>query len=230
MAKNNIAFALDYSCANDALKSIEQLHPYIGYAKIGLELFIKEGYSIIEEVSKFGIDIFLDLKLHDIPETVERAVAIACSFGIKLLTIHTSGGPTMINRAVNRCNLEATGTQLLGVTVLTSINSKDLTLSGNYNSIENQVLSLARMAHNAGLSGFVSSPLEVLKLRQQFGKGVLLVTPGIRSLDVSDNDQKRISTPKTAIDNGADILVIGRQIRDSIDPVEAVKKILSEIE
>jgi orotidine-5'-phosphate decarboxylase len=202
----------------------------IGFAKVGLELFTRQGPDCVKQIRDAHIEVFLDLKLHDIPETVERAVAGACSLGAKLLTIHTSGGPTMIERAVKRCAAENTGLNLVGVTVLTSLDASDLAAVGVQSSPSDQALRLARMAWDVGLRAFVCSPHEVGSLRTALGPDAILVTPGIRLAGSATHDQKRAATPTRAILDGSNILVVGRPIRDAASPADVAKLIVSEID
>ncbi len=230
MPKNNLAFALDYPTLDQAVAQLPSLAPHIGFAKVGLELFTREGPDAVSQVRRFGIDVFLDLKLHDIPETVERAVANACALGASLLTIHTLGGPAMIERAVKRARTEETGLRLLGVTVLTSLDDSDMATLGITGTTETQATRLAKMAWNAGLHGFVCSPREVSSLRRALPSDALLVTPGIRPSGGEVHDQKRVATPKSAILDGANILVVGRPIRDAASPAEMAQQITREID
>lgn len=230
MPKESLAFALDYPTLADARPTLESLSGLIGFAKIGLELFTREGPSAVTQTRAAGIEVFLDLKLHDIPETVERAVAGAAALDARLLTIHCSGGPTMIARAVHRAATEASRLTLLGVTVLTSLDAHDLEAVGVQSSPSEQALRLARMAWNAGLRAFVCSPHEVGALRAALGPDAILVTPGIRPSGAVSHDQKRAATPRSAILDGADILVVGRPIRDAASPPQVAREILSEVD
>jgi orotidine-5'-phosphate decarboxylase len=230
MPKQNLAFALDYPRLADATPVLASLSSTIGFAKIGLELFTREGPDAVKRVRDAGVDVFLDLKLHDIPETVERAVASAAALGVRLLTIHCSGGTAMVQRAVTRCASEATGLQLLGVTVLTSLDASDLAAVGVQASPADQALRLARLAWSQGLRGFVCSPREVAALRSALGPDATLVTPGIRASGSDAHDQKRAATPASAIVDGADILVVGRPIRDAADPAAVAAQIVEEVD
>jgi orotidine-5'-phosphate decarboxylase len=194
--------------------------------KVGLELFVAEGPSAVRAIAAdTHLPIFLDLKLHDIPETVERAVARACALGVTLLTVHASGGPAMLERAAKRAEKEATGLTIVGVTVLTSLAAPDLEAMDVMGSPEAHALTLARMAQRAGVSAFVCSPREVRALREGLGKAAMLITPGIRlGADVGD-DQKRTDTPEGAMASGASAIVVGRPIRDAADPRLAAEAI-----
>lgn len=230
MPKDNLAFALDYPTLNEAHPVVRLLADCIGFAKIGLELFTREGPVAVKALQSAGIHVFLDLKLHDIPETVERAVASACALGVRLLTVHTAGGPAMIERAVARCTRENTGTVLVGVTVLTSLDASDLAAIGVTASPTEQVLRLARIGHAAGLTAFVCSAHELRTLRNEFGHATTLITPGIRPSGTTLHDQKRAATPASAIADGADILVVGRPIRDAPKPILVARQLVQEID
>ncbi len=230
MPKHNLAFALDFPNLHSAQSLLPRLAPFVGFAKIGLELFTREGPNAVRFAQQHGFDVFLDLKLHDIPETVERAVAAACALGVRLLTIHTSGGPAMIKRAVDRATKESSGLTLLGVTVLTSLDDSDLATIGCAGNASDQVLRLARLGAAAGLDAFVSSPNEVALLRAALGVRPKLVTPGIRPSGAGVQDQKRAATPERAILDGADLLVVGRPIREAADPASAAGSRLAEVD
>jgi len=225
-----IAFPLDVATAADARALAARVAPSVGVLKIGLELFVAEG----PEVLKLGLEhdrpIFLDLKLHDIPETVERAVAAAASHGVRYLTVHAAGGPEMLRRAAARADKESGGrTTILAVTVLTSMSDDDLSAVGVSDNANDQVQRLAKLAWDNGVRGFVCSPLEVAMLRGHLGPDAVLVVPGVRPRGAESGDQKRIATPGDAIRAGADLLVIGRPIRDAKNPAEAAATIAREI-
>ncbi|MBI5533714.1 MAG: orotidine-5'-phosphate decarboxylase [Deltaproteobacteria bacterium] len=230
MPKESLAFAIDYPTLADARPTLESLSGLIGYAKIGLELFTREGPDAVKQTRAAGIDVFLDLKLHDIPETVERAVAGAAALDARLLTIHCSGGPGMIERAVKRAQADSSRLTLVGVTVLTSLDAADLEAVGVGASPADQVLRLATMAWKSGLRAFVCSPREVGALRAALGSDAILVTPGIRPAGTATHDQKRAATPRSAIVDGADILVVGRPIRDAASPPQVTRQILAEVD
>lgn len=194
--------------------------------KVGLELFVREGPRATLLGSELGCDVFLDLKLHDIPETVERAVASAAELGVRYLTVHASGGAAMLERAARRA--AGSGLTLLAVTVLTSLDASDLRATGVGAAPEEHALRLARLAVDAGIPGLVCSSAEVGALRAALGPRVILVTPGIRMANMGD-DQKRIGTPRSAIRAGSSLLVVGRPIRDAADPSEAARGIVREI-
>jgi orotidine-5'-phosphate decarboxylase len=230
MSKQALAFALDYPSLQLARPTLASLAGLIGYAKVGLELFTHEGPDTVKQVRALGIEVFLDLKLHDIPETVERAVAGACALDASLLTIHCSGGPAMIERALRRCQAERSRLTIVGVTVLTSLDAADLAAVGVPAQPADQVLRLARMAFQAGLRAFVCSPREVAALRAALGPDAVLITPGIRPAGADAQDQKRAATPTSAILDGADILVVGRPIRDAADPPAVARAMVAEMQ
>jgi orotidine-5'-phosphate decarboxylase len=196
--------------------------------KVGLELFIKEGSSAVQLARSVGAQVFLDLKLHDIPATVERAVGSACSLGASFLTVHASGGARMIASAAERAQREGTGTKIIAVTVLTSLDASDLRALGLVAEPREQVLRLARLAIASGASGLVCAAAEAREVRDAVGCEPLVITPGIRSAATTD-DQKRVSTPEKAIESGASIIVVGRPIRDSEDPATAARQFADAI-
>ncbi len=232
--KDYLVFPLDVPTVADAKDHIERLSGGVGMFKVGLELFTKAGPEIITFI-KTATDarIFLDLKLHDIPVTVQRAMAVIADMGVDLVTVHCAGSREMLAAAVAGAGGQV---GVLGVTVLTSISSDDLKAAGYREEftadINKLVLQRAALAQETGCAGIVCSGLEVGNLKQRFGGDLLAVTPGIRpAWDVSgSDDQKRVVTPARAIKDGADYLVIGRPIRDADDPVQAVAKITAEIE
>lgn len=233
-AKEYIVFPLDVPDQKSAMAFVNLLADYVGMFKVGLELFISAGPEIIRYINdKGGAKVFLDLKLHDIPVTVERAVNRIADLDVALATVHCGESKEMLLAAVRGGKNRVT---LLGVTVLTSVSGDDLATAGfqpGYaGDLKSLVLKRAEMAKGAGLDGVVCSGKEVSEIKKSLGPGFLAVTPGIRPLwdPVGKDDQKRIVTPKEAIQKGADYLVIGRPIRDAKDPVAAVEKIVAEIE
>ncbi|MBA2585854.1 MAG: orotidine-5'-phosphate decarboxylase, partial [Chthoniobacterales bacterium] len=189
-------------------------------------LYTAEGPDVVSAVAQTGAKIFLDLKLHDIPNTVGKAVASAARLGVNMLTIHLSGGRSMIEAALAAAT---NGLTLLGVTVLTSMDSATLASVGIDDAMEQHVLRLARLGHTAGIRGLVASPLELRPLRSALGADVIIVTPGVRPDWAEAGDQKRFMTPRNAIKSGADYLVIGRPITAHKNPKEAIERILDEI-
>jgi orotidine-5'-phosphate decarboxylase len=219
---------LDYPSLELARLGAAQVSAAAGVVKVGLELFVRHGPAAVSLGAEVGTDVFLDLKLHDIPETVDRSVASACSLGVKYLTIHAAGGPKMVERAAARAARDGTGLKILAVTVLTSLDAADLCTLGIDGSPAEQATRLARLAIEAGADGLVCSAQEVSALRTAVGTGPVLVTPGIRLAQSSD-DQKRVATPEQAIAHGASLLVVGRPIRDAADPAAAAHAIADAI-
>lgn len=228
--RDRLAFALDFPTLELAGEFADRLAPEIGVFKVGLELFVRSGPAAVTRIAKLGRPIFLDLKLHDIDNTVDGAVGSAAAMGVRYLTIHASGGPTMIERAVRRAEAESPDLRILAVTVLTSLDQAALGAIGLARSPAAQVELLAKMAILAGSHGLVCSAEEVGPLRRTLGPGPLLCTPGIRPSGAATQDQKRVSTPQRAIEEGASLLVVGRPIRDAADPRAAARAISAEIE
>lgn len=224
-----IAYALDFASAQDAREAAARVAPAIGMVKVGLELFVHEGPSIVAIGRELGLPVFLDLKLHDIPETVERAVAQASQLGAHLVTVHASGGRSMLKRAVARAAAEGGHVAICAVTVLTSLDDADLRDIGMNGSPNEAAVRLARVAFDEGVRWFVCSPAEVRSLRAALGKDAVLVTPGVRPANAALGDQKRVATPEQAIADGADWVVVGRPIRDADDPLAAARAIASAI-
>jgi orotidine-5'-phosphate decarboxylase len=226
-----IAFALDYPNLADARAGAIALRGHVGVLKVGLELFVKEGPPAFAVAAECGADLFADLKLHDIPETVERAVGSVAASGARFVTVHAAGGASMLARAVERARRDTEGRlTILAVTVLTSLDDGDLDAQGIGGRASDHVLRLARLAHGAGVRGFVCSPAEVRALRAELGPDVTLVTPGVRPSGAATHDQKRVATPADAIADGADIVVVGRPIRDAKDPVAAAREVANDIQ
>ncbi len=230
--RQRLVFPLDVPDWASARDLVGTLKEEVGYFKIGLELFISEGPSAVKELRQMTEDrtgIFLDLKLHDIPATAGRAMAAASRLGADLVTVHAGDGGALIRSAKEM----AGGTKVLGVTVLTSQDlSENLGLAAEYTEPMKLVLLRARLACEAGCDGLVCSGAEAAAVREAQGPGPLIVTPGIRpawSL-VEGDDQKRVVTPDKAIKAGADLLVVGRPIRDAADPAEAAARVVEEIE
>ncbi|HUZ08107.1 MAG TPA: orotidine-5'-phosphate decarboxylase [Candidatus Paceibacterota bacterium] len=232
--KNPIIAALDVPTAETALKLAQQIAPAVGAFKIGGELFTAAGPEIVEKIRATGASVFLDLKFHDIPNTVAKSVASATRLGVQMLTVHTSGGLEMMRAAeesaqktANQAGLNAP--LILGVTVLTSSDSRTLAETGCDTNIGKQVERLAILAVKAGLRGLVCSPLEIADLRQILPAHIQLVTPGIRTGAEKSDDQKRTLSPREAIDAGANWLVIGRPIYAAENPRAAAEKILATL-
>jgi orotidine-5'-phosphate decarboxylase len=227
-SRSPIALALDVPTLEGARALAARVAPSIGMVKIGLELFTLAGPSAVKIGEELRLPVFLDLKLHDIPETVGRAVGRACDLGVRLLTIHASGGPRMIARAAERAEKSGTNLTILAVTVLTSSDDADVEAIGFTGGAQATALRLSKMAHGAGARGFVCSAEEVLGLRDALGPAVTLVTPGIRSSSDAHGDQKRVASARDAIARGADWLVVGRPIRDAADPAIAARDLAAE--
>ena len=228
--RDRLAFALDFPTLESASDFAELLAPEVGVFKVGLELFVRSGPSAVARIAQLGRPVFLDLKLHDIDNTVDGAVASAAALGVRYLTIHASGGPAMIERAVRRAEAESRDLRILAVTVLTSLDQAAVHAIGFERTPAAQVELLAKMATDAGSHGLVCSAEEVGPLRRALGPGPLLITPGIRPSGAATQDQKRVSTPLRAIQDGASLLVVGRPIRDAGDPRAAARAIAHEIE
>jgi orotidine-5'-phosphate decarboxylase len=224
--RDRLIVALDFPTQAKALALVAALGDSVSFYKIGLELYTAAGPAVVQAVAARGAQVFLDLKLHDIPNTVAKAVAAAGQLGVKLLTLHLSGGRAMLEAAAKA---KPPGLSLLGVTVLTSATEQTLRETGVGAPLNEQVLRLGHLGKDAGVDGLITSPQEVTALRQQLGDELLLITPGVRPAWASADDQKRFTTPGEAITAGADYLVIGRPITAAADPRAAVEKILAEL-
>jgi orotidine-5'-phosphate decarboxylase len=230
-ARSKLAYALDFPSFAQAEEGAARVASAVGVLKVGLELFVSEGPRAVQLGQKLGCDVFLDLKLHDIPETVERAVAAAAGHGVRYLTLHAAGGPKMLAAAARRAERENSGLILLAITVLTSLDASDLAAVGVPADPGAQALRLALLAQNEGIPGMVCSAVEVAALRGALGPKAVLVTPGIRpQAQTSADDQKRTGTPASAIRAGSSLLVVGRPIRDALDPGTAAAAIRDEIQ
>jgi orotidine-5'-phosphate decarboxylase len=227
-ARDRVFLALDVPTAADARALIDRLAGEATSFKVGLQLFCNAGPDFVAELAGKGLRIFLDLKFHDIPNTVAGAVRSVASLGAAMINLHCSGGAAMM-RAAREALPQGEGTALLGVTVLTSLDDDDLRALGVAHSSEGQVLLLARMARQAGLDGVICSPKEIHLLRAEMGDDFLLVTPGIRPAWSDAGDQKRITTPREAIAAGASALVIGRPVTGADNPAEAMRRVIEEI-
>lgn len=236
--KEKIVLALDVNTIDEAKKLIVELKDYVGVFKVGLQLYTKSGDDIIKFMNDENIKYFLDVKLHDIPNTVKEASKNIIESGASFFNVHTLGGYKMMNEAVNAANeayFKKTNQNIvkpivLGVTILTSIN--DEVLNNEFqitNKSENLVITLAKLAKEAGLTGVVASPLEVKKIKEACGNEFKVLCPGIRPFFAATNDQKRISTPKEAIKNGADYIVLGRAVTKEENKIEVIEKIYKEI-
>jgi len=227
--KSHLAIALDHPDAAQALALVDHLGDTCQWYKVGMELYYAEGNRIVQHLRDRGFNVFLDLKLHDIPNTVAGAVRSATQAGASLLTIHASGGSAMMSAAAEAATAPGSP-RLLAVTVLTSMDANELAGIGISASPAEQVLRLARLAQASGINGMVCSPEEVAILRKETGPDSLLVVPGIRPAGSAVGDQKRVATPTQAIADGASLLVVGRPITRATDPAAAARAVLQEIE
>lgn len=225
-----VIVALDFASGKEALACAEQLDPSACRVKVGKELFTREGPNIVTRLMDRGFEVFLDLKFHDIPNTVAQACRAAAAMGVWMLNIHAVGGEAMLQAARAAVGEEKKRPLLIGVTLLTSLTEADLKALGWPVAPEAAVLRLAQLARRAQLDGVVCSAHEAAALRKALGRDFLLVTPGIRPQSSAEDDQKRVATPAVAITNGADYLVIGRPITRAADPGAALEAILDEVE
>jgi orotidine-5'-phosphate decarboxylase len=228
---SRLVFALDLPTVDQARAMAHAVRDAVGMFKVGLELFVEAGPRAVSAVSEAGRPVFLDLKLHDIPETVDRAVGRASALGASMLTVHASGGPAMLRRAAERAAREGAGLQIVAVTVLTSFDWGDLAAIGMEGGIAGSVERLARMAWTEGVRAFVCSPHEAATVRAALGPEATIITPGVRPRASSGgDDQKRTLTAHDAIVAGASWVVVGRPIRDAADPLAAARAIALEVE
>jgi orotidine-5'-phosphate decarboxylase len=228
--QTRIIVALDVPDRDAALGAVERLSGHVGCFKVGLELFISEGPSLVRDIRAAGEKVFLDLKLHDIPNTVAAAVRSAARLDVDMLTVHAAGGLNMLQAAREAAAGFANPPTLLAVTALTSLSSADAERLGISHSLEDWVTRLAALAHEAGIRGVVASPLELSAIRECFGHSMLLVAPGVRPSGANAGDQARTAEPGAAVRAGADFIVIGRPILHAADPVAAADRIAMEIE
>jgi orotidine-5'-phosphate decarboxylase len=222
---NPIIVALDVESASEARAMVARIGPRVGFYKVGLELYAAAGMDVVKELLGEGKQVFLDLKMYDIPETVSRAVAQVAKTGVRFLTVHAVSS---VMRAAVAARA-GSGLEILGVTVLTSFGPEDMDDVGYDGSIGELVERRAHKAAELGVDGVVASPLEAAAVRSVVGPRMKIVTPGVRSAGVDAGDQKRIATPAQAMRDGADYLVIGRQITRAADPAAAVDQVLLEI-
>ncbi len=232
-ARERLALAADLPL-EDGLRLYARVAPDVGYAKVGLSLFVEHGPPAVAAFQRLGARIFLDLKLHDIPNTVELAAARAGALGVSLLTVHAAGGEPMLRAAVKgaRAGAHAQGhapPRILAVTILTSMSAEDVTDVGLTGAPEEAALRLARLALHAGVDGLVCSPREAAAFRREFGPSPFLCTPGIRPAGASQGDQTRAETPAYAGRAGADLLVVGRPIHTAARPEDAARAIAAEV-
>jgi orotidine-5'-phosphate decarboxylase len=233
-AQRRIIVALDVDSLREAARVVRLLAPHVQCFKVGKQLFVHAGPDVVRLVQRAGRDVFLDLKFHDIPNTVAKAVLEAARLGVRFVDLHASGGPAMmeaagaeVRRACRREGLRRP--ELLAVTVLTSLDAADLRAVGVPAPPARQVLRLARLAARAGMDGVVCSPHEIAVLRRALGRRLTIVTPGVRPPGTAAGDQKRVLTPGAAVAAGADYLVIGRPVLQAAEPAAAVRAIAADI-
>lgn len=224
-----IIVALDYPDAKGALALVARLDPTFCKVKIGKELYTAAGPQLVENINKSGFPVFLDLKYHDIPNTVAAACSAAAALGVWMLNVHALGGRAMLSAAREAIAKAGKPPKLIAVTLLTSMGPADMADVGLGGTPQDAVSRLARLAQDCGLDGVVCSPQEAVALRRQCGEGFTLVTPGIRPAQAGQDDQQRVATPSQAIADGADYLVIGRPITRAPDPLAALRRINEEI-
>lgn len=235
-AKERLIVALDVDTTEEALSLVEKLQNHVGVFKVGMQLYNSEGPEILKKIHGLGGKIFLDLKLHDIPNTVGHAASVLTRYGVFMYNVHTAGGSEMMRKAVESAD-KVSAQQgsprplVIGVTVLTSINQSILENEmGITRTVEEQVVSWARLAKESGMDGVVASPKEIVAIRDACGDEFVIITPGVRPEWAAANDQKRVMTPREAVAAGASYLVVGRPITAAADPVDAAKRIVSEME
>lgn len=229
MARPEIYIPLDFPNASAAMAMVDRLLPLKPGFKVGLELFVAEGPAFVRALSAKGADVFLDLKFHDIPNTVAGAIRSASSLGLKYFNVHCGGGLEMMRAAVKARDEGGGGTKLLGVTVLTSLDDQAVQQLGFPRSAAGQVKQFVELARDAGLDGVVCSPHELALVQSLAGKDFVTMIPGIRPAGADAGDQKRVMTPKEASSAGAHCLVIGRPITGAADPAEALRKVQAEL-
>ncbi|MES2985110.1 MAG: orotidine-5'-phosphate decarboxylase [Pseudomonadota bacterium] len=232
--RNPIICAIDTTDVEDATRVTREVAPHVGAVKLGLEFFTANGAAGVTQINRLGVPVFLDLKFHDIPNTVAKAIAATAGLNMFMMTVHTTGGRAMLKAAIDASDrvAQVTGKErplVIGVTLLTSLDQDDVAILGFRENVQDQVIRLADLAQSAGLDGVVCSPFEIAPLRKACGNELTLVVPGIRPDGSSSDDQKRILTPKDALKRGADYLVIGRPITRSDDCAGAAKAIADSL-
>ncbi|MBU1045232.1 MAG: orotidine-5'-phosphate decarboxylase [Candidatus Omnitrophica bacterium] len=232
--KTQLIVALDVPDLKQAEDLVKELSPVVKYFKIGMQLFTACGPNVVRMVRKYNSDVFLDLKFHDIPNTVAQAALSSLRLGVSMFNVHALGGDVMLATVIQAINKEIEQTKqpspiVLGVTVLTSMDRQQLNRVGVIRSVKNEVVGLAGLCKKAGLSGVVCSGKEIKLLRRVMGKDFILVVPGIRPLEAKADDQKRIVTPTQAAEWGADYIVVGRPITQATNRIQAAKEILSDL-
>ncbi len=231
MDKDKIIIALDVNTIKETGRLLDMLSPHVKIFKVGMELFYSCGPKAIELIKKYDKEVFLDLKFHDIPNTVRNSAKAVTRLGVAMFNVHAQGGRGMMKAALEGAEEEGERLgidrpRILGVTILTSIDKRALQQIGIDKSPEKAVLDLAKLAKDSGLDGAVASPQETTKIRKEIGRDFLIVTPGVRPEGTEKQDQKRTTTPKEALEAGADYIVIGRPITKAKDPIKALDKII----
>lgn len=227
--QSRLIVAIDVGSGEEALILADALQGRCRWLKVGMELFYAEGRDLVLRLQDRGFCIFLDLKLHDIPNTVAAAVRSVAGLGVQILTVHAAGGPAMMEAAAAQARLLPSPPLLAGVTVLTSMDEVQLRSIAVHATAEEQVLRLAALTLQSGLKGLVASPMEIQALRQAFGPEPLLIVPGVRPAGSQADDQRRTAAPEKAIRDGASLLVVGRPITRADDPVRAAEEIVIQI-
>ncbi len=230
LAKDRLIVALDVPGAAQALRLVQSIGEAATTYKVGKQLFTAEGPQVIRDLVSSGRKVFLDLKFHDIPNTVASAVKSAAELGVSMLTVHASGGSKMLRAAAQAAGQAPSQPLVLAVTVLTSLSDADLLEIGVSGNVLSQVLRLGALARSAGCGGLVASAREAAELRRELGEGFAIMTPGVRPAGAAAGDQARVTTPCDAIAAGATHLVVGRPIIEAADPLQAAKGIVAEIE
>jgi len=228
--KDRLIIALDVSRASEAQNIVRKIGEAASLYKVGKQLFTAEGPQVVRDLVSSGRKIFLDLKFHDIPNTVAGAVKSACDLGVSMLTVHASGGTKMLRAAADAVASSSSKPILLGVTVLTSFTDEDLQELGSPVGVADQVVRLAGIALNAGCTGIVTSVHEASSVRRNLGEGFAIVTPGVRPAGAAVGDQARVATPSDAIRAGATHIVVGRPITSDANPAQAAQRIIEEME
>ncbi len=233
--KDRLIISIDVSAKQEILGLCSSINNTVSTLKIGLEVIYSCGLDIIKSIKSFGYDIMLDAKLHDIPNTVSRAISAITGMGISKVTVHASGGRDMICAAAEAVDAKAEELNIIppmifAVTVLTSLDDDDLKEAGFKNGFRDSVLKLAKLAQLGGAGAIVCSPNEAGFIKKELGSGIIIATPGIRMQDNNINDQKRVNTPYQAIKNGADYIIVGRPVTQSSKPYEVIKTIINDIE
>ena len=234
MSDKRLIVALDFSNMDQVTELVEQLGDSVSFYKVGMELFYSVGKEVLEYLNANGKDVFLDLKLHDIPNTTAQGLVALTKLGAKILNVHASGSFSMMQTAAQAVKIEAEKMgiekpKLIAVTVLTSIDEPNWDALNSKNTIKEQVVALAKLAQKAGMDGIVASPQEAKMIKEACGENFLIVTPGVRPANADVNDQSRIATPKMALLDGATHLVVGRPITKADNPKKAAEAILSEM-